>query len=496
MQRGITMRTLLRRQLCYSVPCGELTEKSVSSVRAFKGVFGHALVPVSYRIPSLAEDTTNQWPLDLHGFLLGKRVKTLRKKFKANALPAELVAALGREGFVWNVQQHKFEQLISMLELFKKKRGTFLVPNDFVVPLDDPDWPSEFAGVRLGRRVDYIRQKSNRLLFEQYEQLDDLGFVWRVLDNSWNTVVFPSLRLFKHLHGTTTDIPRPFLIPSGPPWPPSAAGRDLHQMYSAIRNRTRFGFEHCIGLQRKELEALGYAFHEHSMYWKSKILPALRRFHHLQGHSNVPYRFVVEHNSPLYASSLWGLRLGWCVHHMRQGKYAAQVAKDEKTLVLLDFQWEAVSALASPVEALPLLRLYCSLHDSMLVPQDFTIPESAPWPQHFHGLKLGLLTRNLRRSTSLTVDERDALTAAGFVWDVRESRFEGALLPAFEEYARLHGDCIEMPMNFIVPDAEPWTQPSRGLSLGRIAYAIRTQAQWCSDPRRRDHLLRLGVLKP
>jgi acetone carboxylase gamma subunit len=123
---------------------------------------------------------------------LGIWVGTQRIKYHNNKLLPERVEKLDEIGFVWDVPEaqwlHYFEQLCQ----YKAEHGNTLVPQRY------EDNPS------LGKWVDTQRSNhhANTLSSERIEKLNEVGFVWDVLEAQWSEY-FEQLCRYKKEHENT-----------------------------------------------------------------------------------------------------------------------------------------------------------------------------------------------------------------------------------------------------------------------------------------------------
>ncbi|KAF0685110.1 Aste57867_22935 [Aphanomyces stellatus] len=81
-------------------------------------------------------------------------------------------------GLVWNVRQEKWNRKVAAFETFKNQNHHIKIPKLFVVPDQDPAWPSDMCGLKLGILVSNILSGHTSLTTKQKAQLDTLG--------SWN----------------------------------------------------------------------------------------------------------------------------------------------------------------------------------------------------------------------------------------------------------------------------------------------------------------------
>jgi hypothetical protein len=120
------------------------------------------------------------------------------------------------------------------------------VPQKFEVPSSSTDvdddiapslWPCDLAGVRLGGKVQKIRQayKANRLSAAGVAYLEGIDFVWDVKVWQWERT-FGALRQYYAVHGDC-DVPQSFKVPSEAPWPTELWGMKLGNAVIHVRHR-------------------------------------------------------------------------------------------------------------------------------------------------------------------------------------------------------------------------------------------------------------------
>ena len=121
----------------------------------YKKEYGDILVPERYTTKS--------------GIKLGKIVKNIRNGKRKPS--ADEKAMLNDLGFVWKVKESSwaFEEVVKLLEEYKKKYGDLLVPRYYTTE----------SGVYLGKIVSFIRSGKRKTSTEEKEMLDSIGFVWK-----------------------------------------------------------------------------------------------------------------------------------------------------------------------------------------------------------------------------------------------------------------------------------------------------------------------------
>ena len=106
---------------------------------------------------------------------LGKALLTIRYNGAFREHKDRLVA-LGVDFNVDKLNVVGFDVTYSALKVYKDIHGDLLVPQKFVVPENDDQYPKEAHGLKLGRRVESIRNQGTYV--EHREQLEALGFVY------------------------------------------------------------------------------------------------------------------------------------------------------------------------------------------------------------------------------------------------------------------------------------------------------------------------------
>ncbi len=98
---------------------------------------------------------------------------------------------------------------------------------------------------------------------------------------------------------------------------------------------------------------------------------------------------------------------------------------------------------------------------------------------------------------------RKILDDMGFLWRLRSpspgKKLDGiafeqvyAALKMFREQVQPGGKKLEVPLNFVVPDFDPWPDSTRGLPLGKIMQTVRTKAYLKQHPDAEEKLMSLG----
>lgn len=307
--------------------------------------------------------------------------------------------------------------------------------------------------------------------------------------------------------------------------------------------------------QRKTTKAAEVAERE-AAEW-DLVLEALTYYKEEHGNLRVPTRFKVPRDEG-WPEALHDMKLGTKVAAIRgSGKYVGDEDR-RRTLDEMGFEWrlrrlkQLEPATYEPFEALVVaLETYERLFASVTVPKNFIVPQLDDWPSQCQGLPLGSRLQTIktynrrnephpyfdptqvpedlieRRITELanygvkvkrrrrpsrgpppSSDRGDALAAwaeltenqtandampvesdeASHMWDI--------LLRAIRLFKELHGHA-RVPQHYVVPDAEPWPEEARNLTLGIRVSKMRLKGSYVRDrPDRRVALLDLGLDLP
>lgn len=104
---------------------------------------------------------------------------------------------------------------------------------------------------------------------------------------AWEQKVLVALQIYKKLYGDLL-VPRPFVVPTGDErWPSKTWGYNL----GTAVNRLRIKLENKSPLStefKEELETLDFARNASQYKWDNIVLPALKRFHQVHEHADVP----------------------------------------------------------------------------------------------------------------------------------------------------------------------------------------------------------------
>jgi hypothetical protein len=292
------------------------------ALEAFAQIHGHCIVRQQFVVPS-----SSPWPNDSWGFKLGICVSMMRIRRSFSSQTQRDAARLEAIDFVWDVNEYKWtERILPALTAFAAKFGHCELPASFVVP-SDPAWPKRAWKLNLGKCVHNIRVLDifNKQTQRDAAQLEAIGFVWGSREHRWNTIILPALEAFAAEHGHC-EVPIAFIVPSTSPWPREAWGLKLGNCVGSIRSNGNYAAQTERDAAR--LEAIDFVWRWDEYQWARRIMPSLEVFHRLEGHSDVPIKFVVPSESP-WPESAWGLKLGHVVNGIRhKGTYAKFVARD------------------------------------------------------------------------------------------------------------------------------------------------------------------------
>ena len=141
----------------------------------------------------------------LDGFKLGIWVKGRRVSKSKGKLSSDQIKELDDLGFVWDVYDHQWQQGIHNLQEYKFENGGVMVPRKHETP----------DGFKLGMWVasKRVAKSKGKLSSDQIKELDDLGFVWDVIDHQWQQGIH-KLNDYKFENGCVM-VPQRYETPDG-----------------------------------------------------------------------------------------------------------------------------------------------------------------------------------------------------------------------------------------------------------------------------------------
>src|SRR5262249_20232898 len=123
----------------------------------YKDRVGHCRVPQRHRE---------------NGFRLGQWVTVQRVNIEK--ISTERRRRLDELGFIWDPIEADWEERFSYLKIYNERVGHCPVPTR-----------QRENGFRLGQWVSVQRQNKDKMTSERRQRLDELGFVWDVLEADW-----------------------------------------------------------------------------------------------------------------------------------------------------------------------------------------------------------------------------------------------------------------------------------------------------------------------
>lgn len=152
-------------------------EVSVPAMRTYNSIHGDLFVPVSFTVP-VGDDT---WPCSTWGYKLGYWTSELRRR--KDKLPQYQLEDLNELGFNWSAQEGRWNRyFLPALQKYHEVYGDRHVPQRFVVPSDDPRWPAELGGYRLGQKVNNLRCGNPMNNLDELQDIDLLFKNWMLLE--------------------------------------------------------------------------------------------------------------------------------------------------------------------------------------------------------------------------------------------------------------------------------------------------------------------------
>ena len=365
-------------------------QQGIRKLEEYRSEKGDLLVPHSHV-------TSDDFPL-------GNWVSSRRSR--RDNLSKEKIKQLDDMGFVWDVEEHKWQQGIRKLEEYRSEKGDLLVPQSHVTSDDFP----------LGNWVSSRRSRRDNLSKEKIKQLDDMGFVWDVEEHKWQQGIrkleeYRSEKgdlLVPHSHVTSDDVPLGIWV----------SGRRSHR-------------DNLSKEKIKQLDDMGFVWDVEKHKWQQGIRK-LEEYRSEKGDLLVPHSHVTSDDFPL----------GNWVSSRRSRR--DNLSKEKiKQLDDMGFVWDVEEHKWQ--QGIRKLEEYRSEKGDLLVPQSHVTSDDFP---------LGSWVRNRRsRRDNLSKEKIKQLDDMGFVWDVEEHKWQQGIRK-LEEYRSEHGDLL-VPRSHVASDGFP-----------------------------------------
>jgi len=150
--------------------------------------------------------------------------------------------------------------------------------------------------------------------------------------------------------------------------------------------------------------------------------------------------------------------------------------------------------------------MYKAAYGDLRVPTRFVVPSMPPWPEAAWGMKLGSKVSQIRgegKYIDNNLKRREKLDKLGFVWRLRaetkaakdnsEISFDQIYdaLVVYKKEFNVGGE-LTVPLQFTVPETDPWPDNTKGLPLGRCISKLRTKSFLKQNPEAEEKLKTIG----
>jgi hypothetical protein len=208
-------------------------------------------------------------------------------------------------------------------------------------------------GMTLGKKVSQIRSQGKYVENNERrrQQLDKLGFVWRMRSETQSAVdsveipfdqIYDALKVYRSEVQPTgaLSVPIEFSVPESDKWPENLRGLPLGRSAQKLRSKA-FLREHP-GAEEK-LAAIGFQLSSkmaaNDVRFQNVYI-ALQRYKEIYGDLLVPQPFEVPSDTQDWPKATWGLRLGARVNAIRsQGTFIKTNAERRALLDEVGFVW-------------------------------------------------------------------------------------------------------------------------------------------------------------
>lgn len=342
-------------------------------------------------------------------------------------MPAHRRTQLDQLGFAWDIHTEMWDEGFRHLLSFFEEHGHSRVPIRFC----------STDGYRLGSWVNAQRTKQADVSSEKKSRLNELDFVWEPFSEKWE-LGFKQLEKYKTAFGHCL-VPGTYKV-----------AEDAFALGAWV-NAQRTKRDGLTEQKRDRLDALGFVWDVPSDKWNEGF-SRLELFKKENGHCRV---LVTEKCADGYPLGQWV-----------RGQRTTQTRMPFNRRARLDalgFSWDPLSEQWD--EGFRHFADYVRTNNRAFVPYSFVTTD---------GYKLGLWVANQRSSVNeVSVERKAKLSALGFVWDARESKWQEGY-EHLKRYLATVGHC-RVPQEFATED---------GFRLGQWVGVQRTNRNKISAERK------------
>ena len=360
----------MKQPAAHSTSLSPIWQQRLKELEAFKRTHGHCNVPAKY---SPNRPLAN-WVFYIRGLK------------KSGQIASDLARRLDGLGFAWvlrrrAVGRRDWDTMVAALTAFEKEHGHCRVPVG----------PTKYR--ILGMWLINVRARKKKGLLDRgrIRQLDKLGVVWELQDQSWEDM-FAELVAYRAKHGDCN-------VPSH--WPENP------KLAFWVQGQRQHGRLNTLTQDRLErLDKIGFVWSMRDEAWES-MYAALVEYKRVHGHCRVPTEW--EEDASL---SRW-------VIMMRQYRRRGKLSEERiRRLTELGFVWDgALQARMEEVHEEIWESKYAALIEYKRVHGHCRVP--AEWKED---VSLGYWVRTLRvyrKRGKLSEERIRRLDELGFVWDGR-----------------------------------------------------------------------------
>jgi hypothetical protein len=378
----------------------------------------------------------------------------------------------------------------SILEAFRKYKeihSSTNLPQRFVIPFDDPNWPKPLWGMKLGLRLQSMRQTG------QYANLqpaiEELGFDCK----KQRGVALDDIKaaLIQHYHGMgTLKVKQNFVVAKNDTqYPLTIRGKNLYQLlYNHVLKRKDAHTNHTetFFAEIRNLLQMNDSYNHQMFTSKSRdqiLICAFETYIRFYNKTEIPVNYIVPTNIGLWPQETWGLMLGQrfqAIKHNQRHPHLRSI------LHSLGYNLQNKQRIIVNIHLVnEALEVYYHLYQTWRIPTDYRIPiNDTNYPSIFQGKRLYdvvyyYYNHPIKRMQLKRLAELDELRTQ------KQSlkSYSNNILKACQLYKQLYNNTTYIPANFIVPNETIsqlyqlplWPKEYWNMRLGMIYMRIRSR---------------------
>ena len=368
----------------------DIWNKNYGLAKKYYECYGNLNISYSFK-------TNNGIDYEENGINLG--VWLSNQRLKKEKLTKEKIHLLEEIGIVWDIYEQSWNTYYDLAKKYYEINGDLKAPQDF-----------EMDGKNLGSWISKNRNKKDKLSQEKIRQLEQIGMIWDVRQDSWN-INYELAKKYYEYNGDL-NIPVKFKTNDGIKYDEKGISLGVW-IFHLRQNKDGLSQERL-----KQLEEIGMIWDVYEENWNKNFELAKKYYEHY-GDLRIMKNFKTS-NGVEYDEN--GIKLGIWLTDQRQNKKKGVLQEDKfDKLESIGMIWDMNEELWNINYNLS--KIYYEHYGNLKIPQDFKTTNGIDYEKD--GIAIGTwvsFQRKLKNNGKLSRDKIAKLETIGMIWNIKENK--------------------------------------------------------------------------